>query len=699
MSKLGSKRALEMSFYRRSLSEGNWMSSTSLSPEVVESSSEQPDVVSIRWAELGNAANTYAKRSVCASSVFDQDNWDFRAEGVDRLSFDSLIGHEGQRYLPIRLLLKMVALVLLGFNARLDRSYRTAHNILYGGKQLIRWLLHRGYLSSSNPGGYFKLPSELHAEELQLFYDEVAASPWHDNTKFDKVRFLSEWWHLSYSSDYLPSCLRLSSDPFGGKKVGDLFSSNNLEGRAYRAEDDDDARGWLPIPLEFAFPIAKAAVEYIDRYAVSLVKYYEVVYEGVVSIKKGHTVTRGRIVTECAARGITLEELGSNLPFSLNFMRYASPSNPRKYTYRLDRKCADQAFSYIKRAAIVVILFTTGIRARELRRLKVGCCVPDYRIGVDNFYRLTVTVQKTSAEYASGQRITIPVPEITYRAIKVLEALGRGNRRGEILIAPLYNNEKEDRVTDTVCHQTVLNYLQSFCEDSGIDYRPHPHQFRKTIAGWFAMNSPVLGPLLVMTLFSHKKLSMTEMYFRNNPLIRSAREEILLEQSLKLVRSISHAATSGKLAGPSGERLKAGVAADPLFRGLTGDQLAVTIEEYLRERAFHGSNHFLLTPLAICMFNPDDDNEKPCTLLIASTSSDGEDSALNALPLPSACVGAKCDHCLLTDCQSGPLEQSLQFYQELIEGAVAEDYSQNLHLINTAREFVADYTPLLEQIR
>lgn len=667
-----------------------------------EQDGEEIDIVEARWIELDKTSELYATRKVCESEIFGSDVWDFRKVGVDRLFFDSLIGHTGREYLPIRLLLKLVAFVLIGFNARVERSYRTAHNILYGAKQLIRWLISREYLVAANPNGYFKLPSDLQPEELKDIFNSVAATSWHDNTKLDKFRFLSEWWKLSYSDDYLPACLRLACDPLDGKNIGDLLvkSPNSASDTNGDDEDgDDDPRGWLPIPLDFAFPMAKQAVEYIEAHADALMKFYEVVYEGIVDKKSGSAVSRGRVLKECMERGITLEQLGEGLPFAIEFVRRAAPSDESKFGYRMERKVAEKSFSYIRRAAVLIILFTTGMRARELRNLKVGCCAQDYRIGVENFYRMKVTIQKTSAEYVVGQKITLPVPEITFRAVKLLEVLGRRNRREDFLVAPLQNNEKSDHVTGPVSHQSIINYIQDFCTDSGIDYRPHPHQFRKTIAGWFALNSPVLGPLLVMKLFSHKKLSMTEMYFRNNPLIRSARQEVLVEQSLKLVKSISRALQSGKVAGVSGDRLMAGVKAEPIFEGLTGDRLGASIEEYLRERALHGSMHFLLTPFVICVLNPDDTDQKPCSQLIAKSGGIGGDVASMGLPSPSKCVGAKCDHCLLTECESSSLEQSLEFYRELIHGADSEGYSQNLHLLKSAKEFVAEYTPLLEQIR
>ena len=193
------------------------------------------------------------------------------------------------------------------------------------------------------------------------------------------------------------------------------------------------------------------------------------------------------------------------------------------------------------------------------------------------------------------------------------------------------------------------------------------------------------------------------MYLRNNPLIQSARQEMLAEQSLNLIQGISRSAQAGKLAGVSGERIKAGMLVDPLFEGITGDSLGTTMEEYLRERALHGTMHFLLTPLAVCMFDPEDEEEKPCTQLIAKTG--GEDLrqfdsvAASGLPVVSNCVGVKCDRCLITQCESKSLDQSLGFYNKLIEGAIEEDYASNFHLMSSAQEFVELYTPVLESVR
>nr|PTT99844.1 hypothetical protein DBR45_25805 [Pseudomonas sp. HMWF031] len=654
-------------------------------------------VVAKHWELLRYIETRWGEKEVSKLSKFSDGLWDLRKEGAPyRFNFDGIVGSDAMTHFPMRMLLKSLAFSLLGHTAIIDRSPRTVYNILTGAKPLIAWLVDLKCLVADAEGGYFKLPRDITLEEFSDFFKEVNSENIHQNSKWDRVRLLSEWWNLSSDEGVLPSFLRLACDPFNGKKLID-HGANNTEPKL------EEESGWQPIPLEYAFPLANEAADYIERYAEPLIRYHEIVYEGVLANKNSNGATQGAVTTKCEELGLPLELLATGLPFEFKFNKYITPSDRSSYTYKLDVKLAEKSLAHIKRAAVTIILFTTGMRSREICGLQVGCCVPDFSIGVENFYRMTVTVRKTSKEYQAGQIITIPVPYITYLAVRVLEKLGSLKRRGNYLVAPLQSNEKGDHVTDSVNVGSILNYVKGFAQDIGSEYIPHPHQFRKTIAGWFVLNSPVLGPLLVMRLFSHKSLAMTEMYLRNNPLIQEARQEMLAEQSLNLIHGISRSAQAGKLAGVSGERIKAGMLQDPLFEGITGDRLGTTMEEYLRERALHGSMHFLLTPLAVCMFDPEDEEEKPCTQLIAKTG--GEDlqqldsTAAGGLPIVNNCVGVKCDRCLITQCESKSLDQSLGFYNKLIEGAIEEDYASNLHLMSSAQEFVELYSPVLEIVR
>lgn len=648
-----------------------------------------------RWEMLDWVVDSFGDDQVSLMSLFKHNVWDFRMEGLTyRIDFNALVGASGVTHFPLIMLLKIIAYAMLREHAIIDRAPRTVYNILYGAKPLIRWLVEQRCLVAKHDEGHFLLPGNLTADDFYDYLVEVNSSKLHQNTKWDRIRLLEEWWKISGDEKQLLSFLRLTSDPFGGKKLSDF--ENFGVPRDLTPDPEDVPEGWEAIPLEYAFPLATSAIDYVEKYSESLTRFYRVVYEDIVGSKSRSVVSRRAVMESCTAHGITLEELAEGLPFELKIEKYVMPSDPTSFIYRLNRREAEQCLSYAKRAAVTIILFTTGMRSRELRGLEVGCCVPDPSMGVEGFYRLTVVVKKTSKEYYQGQVISIPVPKITYLAVKTLEQLGTLTRRERILVSPLHSNEKSDHVSSQLTAMSISNYVKSFARDAGVDYEPHPHQFRKTIAGWFVMNSPVLGPLLVMRLFSHSSIAMTEMYLRNNPFIIEARQEMLVEQSLNVVKSISQSAQAGKLAGTTGERLKASLQTDPLFKGLTGDELGATLEEYLSERAQHGSMHFLLTPMAICVFDPSDATDKPCAKTIPVTDVTWADAG--GLPLVNSCVGAGCDHCLVTQCQAPAIEQSLSFYRELIEGAVEAEYAQNLHIMASAKEFVQSYTPIAEAL-
>jgi integrase len=657
----------------------------------------------LQWKLIDYINKQYADVNVSQLTQFKSNIWDLRKEGAPaQLYLESIVGGVSATHLPLITLVKCLMLAMLGLAAVVDRSGRTVFNIISAATLFLQWLGKKSYLVSEYKGGYFRAPVHLTQEDFSEFYSLVDSGGTSRGDKFDKIKILKEWWTLSRNEGILPHFMRLSEDPTGGMSNADLFTSTpfiNKRLRTTTVADVSEEAGWEAIPLEYAFPMADAAASYIENFGESLKLFHEVVYEGVVQNLKSSTVSRTAVQEVCKLKGITPEQLGSNLPFEMVFNFYRTPSNPKSTLYKLYRKDADRCIKHMKRAAAIVIFFTTGMRSRELVNLKVGCCVPDLSMGIENFYRMTVTVFKTSREHVRGQVITIPVPEITYKAVKILEALNSMTRNEDLLVSPMFRSSRRRVASDELNISSVYNSVKKFAKDIGLKYHPHPHQFRKTIAGWFVLNSPVLGPLLVMRLFSHKSLAMTEMYLRNNPFIREARQDMLLEQSLKIVNGIAQAAQHGKLAGPAGKRFLDGIHSDPVFQGLTEHELGATMEEYLRERATNASLHFLLTPLAICVYNPDDADEKPCARLINVTSASSDAGNSPGVPLVDKCVGVKCAHCLVTECESGKLEQSLRFYTDLIAGAIKDDYAQNVYLMRDARQFVELYTPVLEKVR
>lgn len=652
--------------------------------------------VEFRWSQLRQINDHHADEKMGRRSKFADIEWDYREVMRYRIHFGNCLANLGNKEtFPFLLLLKLIARELLGFEAQLDRAPRSVLNIVNASKELVTWMGRKGVLVSEVDGGYFGLPRDISTDDFAQFFSSLYDRKLHENTRLDKVRLLREWWHLSQQKDKLPEFLKLPSDPFCGMKLSDFQPEANADSPIENTDDEDS--GWLPIPLEFAFPLAQKACEWLENYADPLITLHEILESGIRTNRR--RVSFLKFKAACIERGIDWEELSSSLPSPIEHVIYGKP--PKHHTRLITIEHGND-LNTLKHAAALIILFTTGMRVKELVELEVGCCYPDPYLEVEGLYRLRVTVKKTSDEYLKGKVIELPVPELTAKAIEVWEKVGDVRRRGNYLISPTHANEKADHVAEPVTGETIRNFLKRFSGFCEIDYVPHPHQFRKTIAGWFVMNSPVLGPLLLMRLFSHSSLAMTEKYLKNNPLIQEARQEMLTEQSLKIVKSIRQAAQNGKLAGAVGEKIANNLMNDPVFEGLTGDELGATLEEYLRERAKTGDLHFLLTPLAVCAFDPDDDDEKPCVRKLDQAMNPGEAAArkeaLGNMPVTNKCVGVDCDHCVITQCQSDKIAQSMTFYRSLLNDSIKEDYAQNLHLIGEAREFVDKYESVLEQI-
>lgn len=650
--------------------------------------------VEFRWTQLRKVRDHHANEKMGDFSKFEDEEWDYRNVIDYRIVFSNCVRNLARKEtFPFRLVIKLIARELLGAEAQIDRSPRSVLNIVNASKDLVTWMGNKGVLVSQSAGGYFGLPRDISTDEFAQFFTSLYDRKLHDNTRLDKVRLLSEWWHLS-QNDRLPEFLKLPEDPFCGHALGDFKPEVSVESAD---NDEDQDSGWLPIPLEIAFPLAKTACEWLEKYAEPLITLHEILESGIRTERR--RISFSKFERACAEKNIDPEMLSESLPSPISSKTYGKPGKEHTQLVTIEH---GREFDTLKYAATLIILFTTGMRVRELKELKVGCCYPDPYLDVDGLHRLRVTVKKTSAEYLKGKIIELPVPELTATAIKVWEKIGDVRRREDYLISPIHANEKQDHVTGPVTGETIRNFLKRFSNFCDIDYVPHPHQFRKTIAGWFVMNSPVLGPLLLMRLFSHSSLAMTEKYLRNNPLIQEARQEMLTEQSLKIVKSIRQSAQNGKLAGAVGEKISGNLLSDPVFEGLTGDELGATLEEYLSERARNGDLHFLLTPLAICAFDPDDDDDKPCVKKLDQAINPDEAAArkeaLGSLPVTNKCIGIDCQHCVMTQSQSSKIEQSLSFYRSIIDGANKEDYAQNLHLIGDARSFVDKYESVLAKI-
>ena len=155
---------------------------------------ERDYIVESRWKILNFIANRYAASQVSQLTMFADNEWDFRKEGAKAcLYLERMVkGNEDTRF-PILILLKILMLALSGLASVVDKSGGTIYNIVCSGRDLISWLVSKGYLTSNHKGGYFKAPCDLLPEDFAEFIAFVDSQDITRSYKFEKIRLLKEW--------------------------------------------------------------------------------------------------------------------------------------------------------------------------------------------------------------------------------------------------------------------------------------------------------------------------------------------------------------------------------------------------------------------------------------------------------------------------------------------------------------------------
>jgi integrase len=197
----------------------------------------------------------------------------------------------------------------------------------------------------------------------------------------------------------------------------------------------------------------------------------------------------------------------------------------------------------LRTACEIVVMFSTGMRIRELNTLKAGCArrVP----GTDD-HELEFYVHKTR------HHATIPIPELSFKAITVLEKLTRMTRgisESEYLAVNMFhNNYGKERLPNE-----FATLLTDYCQSIGITEHIHPHQFRKSIAMFFVYHDPC-SLMLVKRLFSHRSLKMTLRYIVEMPGLGEEIRKRVIDNNLDLLLEVYNAAEVGAIGGLAGKR-------------------------------------------------------------------------------------------------------------------------------------------------
>lgn len=368
-------------------------------------------------------------------------------------------------------------------------------------------------------------------------------------------------------------------------------------------------------------------------------------------------------------------------------------------------------FKLARSAATQIILLTTGIRNVDLRNLQVECCVPSKRS--DLLYYLVLNIKKTKLK-----NFVIPVPLITYKATKLLEAI-RWDESSEFLINRLQaTNQGKDRkagqewaIADGKVTGGIIRYFFDYYSinlviDEDKDFEATAHCYRATLAGWIGSHSK-FAILILKKLFGHSNGLMPDAYLKNNPIVIKKRKEIIKESTFKTVEQITNAIVNDQIAGGKAESLKTGI--EELKKdinqshSLTEAELNLTLKEQFKgllyDRIQSGQMNALLTPMSvICMRNANDTTESPCShdkyrrMRSDSGFSKAYSEVLGTLPDLANCIGNKCKDSLMGD-WSLPLYEAYLFYKQLLLG-LENSFDEE----QTAKIFIKQYAKDIKEV-
>jgi integrase len=298
-------------------------------------------------------------------------------------------------------------------------------------------------------------------------------------------------------------------------------------------------------------------------------------------------------------------------------------------------------------ACFIIICLVTGMRRSELLHIEAGKAwqVPG---SVDEYF-LEFKVFKTD-EASQGETVTIPIPEIAYKAYTALERITEKAR--------------QHKGCNYLSVNTTINFgehmymgvwndrLSRFWERLGIEENIHPHMFRKTLA-MFAIYQDPRNLHIIKYLFSHKSLAMTLAYIVKIPGLAEDIKLAIIEHNADLLAEVLTAAAKGKIGGPSGLKIKQQYQ-EGRFAARLHYEGRQSIREYVESLLEDGLRLLHRCPLKVICTNPND-------------------SVISVNPEVCNCEVTNCDWAIFTESSIPDLEEEVRFHQEFIRSPVVSE--------------------------
>ncbi|PNH83421.1 site-specific integrase [Vibrio diazotrophicus] len=352
-------------------------------------------------------------------------------------------------------------------------------------------------------------------------------------------------------------------------------------------------------------------------------------------------------------------------------------------------------------ACAVLILIPTGIRASEFANLS------EKRIyqypNADGIYTYLNGIKKIPSPGKFTNDNEIPIPYETWNAMHVLARLTKPIRGDDprLFYAPLNRQSvgsakqiDDDRTVEKwqsvpMFPNSLNRYLNAFATFIRCKVSPTTHQFRKTLANFFISHT-IYAPILLCQLFGHKSLAMTLKYLNKSKLIKREIAERVTEKFGDTVAELATAYITDTLAGPMKEVFHKAIESTNRFKGLTEDELALDLRNWILEKMKYEKYMITHTPVSLCCRQKTAQDTPPCHTGNCT-------KVAKEFPLPADCVGAECQWALFTFKNAKDISSNLSQYQEVIKSVGIENL-QGQYIRNYATNFYETYDPILKQI-
>lgn len=464
------------------------------------------------------------------------------------------------------------------------------------------------------------------------------------------------WQELSRSG-MLPACYALKTE---------FFSKEDID-QYYRAQVES-TNAFQPIPLDDFAQIVSYCKTLVDEYSTDILWLARTYCTTLVGHSPDRASVLGAGFSTASPEGVAA--FRAYTPKLVNGRPWwnicvCSRSHPQDSGEYINYGVVSRYVHALRDACCTLVFATTGMRRSEMGALKVGCATTD-QAG----HWLTFMVYKTSSA-SQGEVKKIPIPEVTFRAIRLLEELGAESRRfGEhdYLITGLTRAQFGRRSNIGFTERAVARVAEA----SGVDEGIHPHRFRKSLAMYLVHQDPK-NIELIRHLFSHKSLRMTLKYILALPSVNDELKRALISQNAEILEEILRAASSNKIGGRGGKRIQTQLEDSRVFSARLHDDGKETIQQYVESLLEQGIKLLHRTNLAICIRTPSTNDAPPCV-----GRKQGAASKLH--PNLFACDPFGCDFAVFTEESSQALESEIAFHDGLIAhpycGSEQRNYSE-----------------------